>query len=87
MLVISKEDLGDDVIVAKITSTPGHFRVPITQKDVEGRRMKKAESYVDCSAVFTVSKDVVEGRIGRLREEKLQEVLRTLATILGVCNF
>ncbi len=54
VLVLNAVDLGDDMIVAKITSSPGPYRVSITQSDLATGRLKKEPSYIDCSSLFTV---------------------------------
>ena len=58
VLVVNALALGEDLIVAKITGTPGRHREPITQEDLEEGRLKKT-SYVDCSTIFTVEKRLV----------------------------
>ena len=49
-------DLGEDLIAAKITGTPGKHRIPITQEELATGKPKKP-SYIDCSSIFTVEKD------------------------------
>ncbi len=56
--VLNAVDLGDDIIVAKITSSPGLHRIPITQLDLAMGRLKKEPSYIDCSSIFTVREEV-----------------------------
>ena len=56
VLVLNSIDLGNDIIVAKITGSPGKHRVPITQSDLAVGRLKKEPSYIDCSSIFTVEK-------------------------------
>jgi len=41
VLVLNAVDLGEDLVVAKITSYPGLHRVPITQTDLLSGRLKK----------------------------------------------
>jgi mRNA interferase MazF len=83
VLVISRKDLGNDIIVLKITGTPGRFRVKLTQKDLEEGNLKK-ESYIDCSSIFTVDKKLVVKKVGRIKKEKLRKVLSILREVLGV---
>ena len=83
VLVVNKEDLGNDLIVLKITGTLGKFRVRLTQEDLSEGRLKK-ESYIDCSSVFTVDKALVVKKVGRLKQEKLEDVLHILSRILGM---
>jgi len=83
VLVINKEDLGNDLIVLKITGTPGKFRIKLTQEDLIEGKLKK-ESYIDSSSVFTVDKSLVVKRVGKLREEKVEAVLTLIGRILGM---
>ena len=81
VLVLNAIDLGNDIIVAKITSSPGPHRVPITQLDLAVGRLKKEPSYVDCSSIFTVEKRLVVKVVGRLTKEALFKVKRELNNI------
>ncbi len=83
VLVINKEDLGNDLIVLKITGTPGRFRIMLKQEDLVAGRLKK-ESYIDCSSVFTVDKALVVKRVGKLKGKKVREVLGLIMKILGM---
>ncbi len=84
VLVLNTIDLGEDLIVAKITSHPGQHRVPITQSDLVTGRLKKEPSYVGCSSIFTVEKRLVVKIVGRLAEEALFKVKDELKTIFGL---
>ena len=84
VLVLNAIDLGNDIIVAKITSSPGPHRVPITQLDLAVGRLKKELSYVDCSSIFTVEKRLVVKVVGRLTEEALFKVKSELNNIFGL---
>ena len=84
VLVLNAVDLGDDIIVAKITSSPGPHRIPITQSDLAMGRLRKEPSYVDCSSIFTVEKRLVVKVVGRLTEEALLKVKEELSNILGL---
>jgi len=44
VLVMNAVDLGDDIIVANITSSPGLHRVSITQLDLAEGRLKKGQA-------------------------------------------
>ncbi len=84
VLVLNAVDLGDDIIVAKITSSPGKHRVPITQSDLTIGRLKKEPSYIDCSSIFTVGKKLVVKVIGKLTVEALAKVKRELKNIFSL---
>ncbi len=84
VLVLNAIDLGDDIIVAKITSFPGLRRVPITQSDLATGRLKKEPSYIDCSSIFTVEKKLVIKVVGRLAEEALLKVKEELKSIFDL---
>ena len=51
VLVLNSIDLGNDIIVAKITGSPGKHRVPITQSDLVVGRLKKEPSYIGLEGV------------------------------------
>jgi len=84
VLVLNAIDLGDDIIVAKITSTPGLHRVPITQSDLAIGRLKKEPSYIDYSSIFVVEKKLVIKVVGRLAEEALLKVKEELKSIFDL---
>ncbi len=84
VLVLNSIDLGDDIIVAKITSSPGLHRVPIMQSDLAAGRLKKKPSYIDCSGIFTVEKKLVVKVVGRLTEEALLKVKEELKRIFNL---
>lgn len=83
-LVLNAVDLGDDMIVAKITSSPGLHRIPITQSDLAIGRLKREPSYIDCSSIFTVEKKLVVKIVGRLAEETLFKVKEELNNIFDL---
>ena len=83
-MVLNAIDLGDDMIVAKITSSPGLHRIPITQLDLAIGRLKKEPSYIDCSSIFTVEKKLVVKVVGRLAEEALLKVKEELSNIFSL---
>ena len=84
VLVLNAIDLGNDIIVAKITSSPGLHRVPITQSDLAIGRLKKEPSYIDCSSIFTVEKKLTIKVVGRLAEEALLKVKEELKGIFDL---
>ena len=83
-VLVLNSDLGDDMIVAKITSSPGPHRIPITQLDLVIDRLKKEPSYIDCSSIFTVEKKLVVKVDGRLTEGALSSVRDELSNIFGL---
>ncbi|MEB3773403.1 MAG: type II toxin-antitoxin system PemK/MazF family toxin [Desulfurococcales archaeon] len=84
VLVLNAINLGDDVIVAKITGSPGLHRIPITQLDLAMGRLKREPSYIDCSSIFTVEKKLVMKVVGRLAEEALLKVKEELSNIFSL---
>jgi len=80
VLVINKEDLGDDLIVLKITGSPGKFRIKVTQEDLTEGRLKKI-SYIDCSSIFTIDKALVVKKVGKITAAKLEEILKEFWSI------
>jgi len=83
VVVINKEDLGNDLIVLKVTGTPGRFRIKLAQEDLVEGRLKK-ESYIDCSSIFTVNKGLIVKKVGKLGNEKVKDVLITIERIIGM---
>lgn len=61
VLVINSKDLQDDIVVVKITGSPGRYRIPLQQQDLSEGKLKK-ESYIDCTSIFTVEKALVVKR-------------------------
>ncbi len=84
VLVLNAIDLGNDIIVVKVTSSPGPHRVPITQSDLAIGLLKKEPSYIDCSSIFTVEKKLVVKVVGRLSEEALLKVKEELKSIFDL---
>ncbi len=84
VLVLNAIDLVNDIIVAKITSSPGPHRVPITQLDLAIGRLKKELSYIDCSSIFTVEKKLVLKVVGKLTEKALLKVKEELKSIFDL---
>ncbi len=84
VLVLNAVDLGDDIIVAKVTGSPGEHRVPVTQADLVMGRLRKEPSYVDCSSIFTVEKRLVVKKVARLAPRALEEVRAELGKVLGL---
>ena len=84
VLVLNAIDLGDDIIVAKITSSSGLHRVPITQSDLAIGRLRKEPSYIDCSSIFTVEKKLAIKVVGRLTEKALLKVKEELKSIFDL---
>ena len=84
VLVLNAIDLDNDIIVAKITSSPGLHRVPITQSDLVIGRLKKEPSYIDCSSIFTVEKKLVIKVVGKLAETALLKVKEELKSIFDL---
>ena len=80
---MNKKDLENDLIVLKVTGTPGKFRVVLEHEDLAEGKLKK-KSYIDCSSVFTVDKSLVVKKVGRLKERKMKEILELVKKILGV---
>ena len=67
-------DLGEDTIVAKITSSYGRHKVSITQSDLAFGRLKRDPGYIDCSSIFDAEKKLAIKVVGRLTEEAMFKV-------------
>ncbi len=84
VLVLNAVGLGEDMIVAKITSHSGLYRVPVTQSDLAAGLLKREPSYIDCSSIFTVEKKLVVKAVGRLTDEALLKVKEQLRIIFNL---
>ena len=84
VLILNTVDMGDDIIVAKITSSLGLHRIPITQSDLTIGRLKWEPSYIDCSSIFTAEKKLVVEAVGGLAGKTLLKVKEELINIFGL---
>ena len=82
-LVLNAVDLNRDLIVAKITKTPGKHRVPIFEEDMEEGELAHYPSYVDVTSIFTSEKRFCK-RVGRVSSAALERVKEELRIVLGV---
>ncbi len=78
VLVLSSEVLNRvsaDLIVAKISSSQHlpDFEVEINPYDLEEGKLKKT-SYVHCHSIFTVERNLILKKVGKLKFEKMVEV-------------
>jgi len=78
VLVLSSEKLNiisRDLIVTKISSSQQlkDFEVKLKPEDLEEGKLKKV-SYIHCHSIFTVEKNLIVKKVGRLKIEKLNKV-------------
>ncbi len=88
VLVLSCEELNSvsaDIIVAKISSSKHlpDFEVEVCGDDLEEGKLKKV-SYVHCHSIFTVEKNLVFKKIGRLKAGKLAEVKEVVKKVFNL---
>jgi len=57
--------------------------VIIRPDDLEECKLKKT-SYIHCYSVFTIEKSLIFRKVGRLSEEKVDEIKGTLKKVFGI---
>jgi len=74
---------GDDLILCQITSkqVKDEYAVPLKDEDFQFGSLKK-ESNIRPNRIFTADKRIILYRIGRIKEEKLNEVIEKIIQIL-----
>ncbi len=88
VLVLSSENLNcvsADIVVAKISSSQHlpDFEVILTPKDLEKGKLKKT-SYIHCHSIFTIEKNLIIKKVGRLRHEKYIEVKNIIKKVFDL---
>ncbi|ADB58734.1 type II toxin-antitoxin system PemK/MazF family toxin [Archaeoglobus profundus] len=88
VLVLSSEKLNKisrDLIVAKISSSKQleDFEVELKPEDLEEGKLKKI-SYIHCHSIFTVEKNLVLKKVGRVKDRKLSEVKSIIKAIFNL---
>ena len=89
VLVLSSERLNEisrDLIVAKISSSQQleDFEVVLKPEDLEEGKLKKI-SYIHCHSIFTVEKNLILKKVGRIKDEKLNEVKSIIKAVFNLC--
>ncbi len=82
--MLNAVDLGDDIMVAKITSSPGSHGISITRSGLVLGYLRKESSYIDYSSIFTVEKKLVVEVVGRLAMEALAKVEEKLKVMFDI---
>ena len=74
---------GEDLILCQITSKhkSDNYAISLNQSDFSEGKLK-IDSYIRPNKIFTAHKDLILYKIGRIKEEKLHEVLEKLEEIL-----
>ncbi len=88
VVVLSSSELNivsADLIVAKISSSEHlpDFEVKITSSDIEEGKLKKT-SYIHCHSIFTVEKNLILKKAGKLKPEKLIEVKNIIKKVFNI---
>ncbi|WP_211204317.1 type II toxin-antitoxin system PemK/MazF family toxin [Ferroglobus placidus] len=75
------------MIVAKISSSQQlpDFEIEITPNDLEEGKLKKT-SYIHCHSIFTVEKNLILKKVGKLKSEKLIEVKNVIKRVFGLIS-
>ena len=84
-VVVSPEGFrAEDVVVCAVTSQVparlSEWEVPLSAGDLEERRLPKP-SVILVGKLFTIHRELIRGRFGRLRREKHADVLRRLRAL------
>jgi mRNA-degrading endonuclease toxin of MazEF toxin-antitoxin module len=87
-LVVSSRKFNQDspdIVVLKVTGSffKTKWELELDQKDLERGRLKK-KSYIDAGFLLTVEKRLVKKKVGSITTEKLEEVLKTVGSILNI---
>lgn len=76
----------EDVVVCAVTSQVSprlsRWELPLSAEDLEERRLPKP-SVILIGKPFTIHSELIVGRFGRLRREKLTDVLGRLRALFG----
>jgi len=74
---------GDDLILCQITSQQikDEYAIPLSDEDFQFGNLRK-RSNIRPNRIFTADKGIILYRIGRLKEEKLREVIEKIIQIL-----
>ena len=74
-----------DVVVCKITSAGKKtgFDIELSNEDLMEGKLKK-ESFIALDFYTTIYKDCIEGRVGRIKNQKLLEVKRKIKEFFGI---
>jgi len=73
---------GDDVILCMITgNTPDSYAVELSTTDFETGNLKKP-SNIRPNRIFTADSNIIEYAAGKLRLEKINEVINQIISIL-----
>ena len=88
VLVLSSERLNKisrDLIVAKISSSQQleDFEIELKPDDLEEGKLKKI-SNIHCHSIFTVEKNLILKKVGRLKSEKLNEVKNIVRKVFNL---
>ena len=68
-----------DVLLAKISGSyyETEWEIKLQKEDVIGEELKK-DSYIDIGFITTSEKSLIKKKVGKLKKEKLEEVIRKL---------
>ncbi len=73
---------GDDVILCLITSSRSdNYSITLENKDFKNGRLD-VPSYIRPNRLFTAEKSLISYKIGSLRENKIEEVIKKIEQIL-----
>ncbi|MEA3507212.1 MAG: type II toxin-antitoxin system PemK/MazF family toxin [Elusimicrobiota bacterium] len=73
---------GDDLILCQITSQKikDKYAIPIDERNIEKGSLKKKNN-VRPNRIFMADKNIILYRIGHLKTEKTQEIIKKIITI------
>jgi len=82
-VLIIKIPKGDDIIVCQITgkSYERSVEIPIKKEDFHKGNLK-VESFMRLDKIFSIEKSLVKYKVGRLRQEKFNEILDKICFFL-----
>ena len=74
---------GDDLILCQITSRKikDEYAIVINDKDFDKGSLKQ-ESNIRPNKIFTADKDIILYKVGRLKKDKIDEVIESIIKII-----
>jgi len=75
---------GDDLILCQITTQErfDEYSIPLNDNDLKEGSLRRENSNIRPNRIFTADRHIILYRIGRLKEEKMKEVIEKIIQII-----
>lgn len=75
---------GDDVILCQITTQErfDEYSIPLNDNDLKEGSLRRENNNIRPNRIFTADRHIIKYRIGRLKEEKMKEVIDKIIQII-----